>query len=469
MKSNLSEAQIKALVERSEKLDALREKYQPHDKQKEVLAALKAGYRKIFIRAGRQSGKTQECCDVAWLIAGLNPNSICSIITPSLKQAKKIYWKKRTLQDFGPRDWVKKEQNDEHTIFFKNGSYIEIDGSDNIDDHRGDKKDLVILDEYKDIDPNFYSEVIEPMFLTTKGVVIIIGTPPETPESHFKELEMFAHKDPTWAVVHWTSYDSPYTDDEWLDAKRDELEARGELDVFKREYLAEYTKGGKNSVFQMLSRSLHVRSAPVVKRYYDQIQDRCELFWGSDPATSTIFGSLLIAYHREKGQIIFLNEIYEKDKQKTHTAAIVEEIQRKMTPFEPKMKRWQAFYDDAAAWFGNELLHGHKIAAFPAGKAAVEKEQGIALIKSLLLKKNTVIISEECECLLIEMENYVMVNGKYPKIGDHLIDVFRYFLIFAHVVLSLADNDDLSDDTEELLDYGLEAAFDETGLPEYMQ
>lgn len=441
--------QIKALVERRDKLKQLAEKWEPHSKQKEVVNAVKSGKRFVFVRAGRRSGKTFIAKYLTTAVCGLSESSTGSIITPSLKQGYKIYWKKRGLQDFVPKSWVLKEKNDDLTIYLNNGSYIEIDGSENIDAHRGDEKDIVILDEYKDIDPRFFPEVIEPMLLTTDGIVIVIGTPPETPESHFKDLEEHALKDPRWAVVHWSSYDSPYCSKDWLDAKREELEARGELDVFKREYLAEYTTGGKNSVFPMFSRTLHVKSAKTIHRYYQSIKDRVELYLINDPATSSIFGSLFCGYRREAGQIIFFNEIYASDKNETHTGAIVESMNTKIAPIHPNIKDWSIAYDDAAPWFANEMLHEHGLIATPVGKAAVEKDEGISLFKSLLLKKNSIIISEECPNLIKEIENYIMINGKYPLIGDHLIDCVRYLLNFARVIMSLAENDDLSDDNDE--------------------
>ena len=69
--SRFRERELKALVERRDRLRALRAKYEPHAKQKLILEALKKGYRQIFVRAERQSGKTQECCDVSCVVGGL--------------------------------------------------------------------------------------------------------------------------------------------------------------------------------------------------------------------------------------------------------------------------------------------------------------------------------------------------------------------------------------------------------------
>ena len=199
MAKDYSYRELEHYQRRLKLLEALRKKYQPHPKQQLILDKIKQGKLRIMARAGRQSGKTQECCDVAWMTAGLGRNKVCSIITRERKQGFKIYWKKGTIQNFGPRSWVEKVSKDDMTVYFKNGSYIEIDGSDNKDAHRGDKKDLCILDEFKDIDPDFYFEIIEPMFATNPdGIVIIIGTPPATPESHFKDMEDLGNWDRDW-------------------------------------------------------------------------------------------------------------------------------------------------------------------------------------------------------------------------------------------------------------------------------
>ena len=280
---------------------------------------------------------------------------------------------------------------------------------------------------------------------------------------------MAARLDDSWKVIHWNSYDSPYASKSYLDGKKRELEARGELDVFKREYLAEYTVGGKNSVFPMFSKDLHMRPREVIHRYFHANKDRMELYWINDPGTSTVFASIFVAYWREKGQIIVLDEIYEKDKSKTNTRAVVDAARAKMAAFEPDIAKWDVGYDDAAVWFANELISEHKIPAHPVKKATREKEDGISLLKTFMMTKNAFIMSEACEFTAIEIENYIMKDGRYPKINDHQIDNLRYLQTFANVVLALGDNDDLIEDSEEWFDHRLERFYEETGLEGYIQ
>ena len=184
----MKDAAIQKLLERKQRIDELYWKFKPHNKQQEVLDAIKEGYKKIFILAGRRSGKTESALSTARAVSGLKSNATATIICPSLKQGKRIYWKKRKLQNSIHPSWIQKEANDELTVYLDNGSYIEVDGCENTDAHRGDEKDIVILDEYKDIDENFYTEVVEPMLATTDGIVVVLGTPPKEADHHFWRL-----------------------------------------------------------------------------------------------------------------------------------------------------------------------------------------------------------------------------------------------------------------------------------------
>jgi hypothetical protein len=62
----------------------------------------------------------------------------------------------------------------------------------------------------------------------------------------------------------------------------------------------------------------------------------------------------------------------------------------------------------------------------PTFKAHSKKEEGLSLIKDQLLKQK-VVVSDRCEKLAWEVENYLKdKNGKVPKGNDHLIDCWRY-------------------------------------------
>jgi len=76
----------------------------------------------------------------------------------------------------------------------------------------------------------------------------------------------------------------------------------------------------------------------------------------------------------------------------------------------------------------NEVFDQFGVPFSPTRKRDSNKEEGISLIKDMLIK-NKVYISSRCTNLFAEMEGYVKdKQGKIPKKNDHLIDCFRYAL-----------------------------------------
>ena len=88
---------------------------------------------------------------------------------------------------------------------------------------------------------------------------------------------------------------------------------------------------------------------------------------------------------------------------------------------------WKKGYDEAAAWFANEAMDQFDDYFIPTDKFHNKKEEGLSLIKDMLIH-NLVIISDKCENLFKEMQEYSKDDkGNIPKKNDHLIDCFRYF------------------------------------------
>ena len=57
------------------------------------------------------------------------------------------------------------------------GARIQLYGADNYDTLRGIYLDGVVLDEYAQMNPKMFSEVIRPALSDRKGYAIFIGTP----------------------------------------------------------------------------------------------------------------------------------------------------------------------------------------------------------------------------------------------------------------------------------------------------
>ena len=62
-------------------------------------------------------------------------------------------------------------------VIFPNGSRVRLYGSDNFDRLRGTYADGMVIDEYADIDPRAWPEVLRPSLADRQGWAVFIGTP----------------------------------------------------------------------------------------------------------------------------------------------------------------------------------------------------------------------------------------------------------------------------------------------------
>lgn len=96
-------------------------------------------------------------------------------VAPFLKQAKLIAWDylKRYACTIPGVDFLEGEL----CVRFAGGARIWVCGADNPDALRGTYADGVVLDEYAQIKPDVFSEIIRPMLLSREGWAVFMGTP----------------------------------------------------------------------------------------------------------------------------------------------------------------------------------------------------------------------------------------------------------------------------------------------------
>lgn len=114
-------------------------------------------------------------------------------IGPLLSQAKETAWE--YLKRFAQPLIVDKNEG-ELWVQLVNGSRIRIHGADNPDRLRGPYFDGVVLDEYADMKPVVWTEVVRPMLADRLGWATFIGTPKG--RNSFYTIFRNATKDPEW-------------------------------------------------------------------------------------------------------------------------------------------------------------------------------------------------------------------------------------------------------------------------------
>ena len=421
---------VDALLEYKARLEKLSACWSPHKGQKKVLRAMfNDGCKRAFVQAGRKFGKSELCMYAAWRTAVLNDNAQVYIVGPTRKDQGEIMWATHRLQGFGPQ-FGQEVLDSQFRIRFPWNSFIKIDGSENYESFRGTQYDLMIIDEFKDVDPRFY-EAAYPNLLAKNGTLMIIGTPPDR-ENHYVQLANEAKGDPDWTFFHATSWDNDKLPGgkEWLEKEKRKYYARGDEKIWRREYEAEFVPGGATAVFPMFTREQHVRPFDVLEAELKAHRGGLRWFTVSDPGTTTVFAVLFIAYNPHTSQVYVLDEIYEKDRSECSAIKIWKRVLEKKKKLAPRLEpeKWTDVFDEAAAWFSNEVANHFGHGLIPTNKRVANKENQISLIRDALSRENGFVISEDCLKAIWEIANYVTdEEGSYIKRDDHCIDGLRYF------------------------------------------
>lgn len=222
-------------------------------------------HRYKVINAGRRAGKTMLVTMKMVDFATKHDEVKVWYIAPTYKQAKQIVWE--MLYTYIPKPLVKRRNETELIVVLKNGSKIELKGSDNPDSLRGVGIDLIMFDEVA-----FFSrwnecwKILRPTLADSAADCWFISTP--NGFNHFKELadnyvvseDRGIFKEEDHAYYHFTTYDNPYIDVDEIELMKAELDD----DSFSQEILGEFRKM-VGLIFKDFKRETHMVKIPFEK------------------------------------------------------------------------------------------------------------------------------------------------------------------------------------------------------------
>ena len=251
--------------------------YHPRPVQAQIHAALET-HRFCVLVTHRQLGKT--VCAVNHILKKALQNSRAHAryfyVAPFLKQAKLIAWDyfKRYSAPL-PNVTVNET---ELCVKLPGGARIWVGGADNPDALRGTYADGVVLDEYAQIKPGVFSEIVRPMLLSREGWVVFMGTPKG--QNAFYELYNQAQKLAKTEPALWWS--GVFRADESGVISPEELariKAQTPAPIFRQEYLCDFTASAENILIPIDD------ILAAVKRQYAQAELRFSpRILGVDPA-----------------------------------------------------------------------------------------------------------------------------------------------------------------------------------------
>lgn len=201
-----------------------------HPAQMQILNSRK---RFKVVAAGRRFGKSRLA---AWLllIMGLqSQDKDVFYVAPTFQQAKDILW--GMLKELG-QEVITAAHENTAVITLVNGRKIYLKGSDRPDTLRGVGLFYVVIDEYADMKPFVWEQIIRPALADVKGSAMFIGTPKG--RNHFYELYKYAEsgEDPDWEAFHFTSYDNPFLDSAEIEAAKKSMSSF----AFRQEFMSSF-------------------------------------------------------------------------------------------------------------------------------------------------------------------------------------------------------------------------------------
>lgn len=275
--------------------------YTPHAKQEEIHAD---STRFRVVAAGRRWGKTVFAINELIRAALSNPAQANKPVQRSwyvcetYRQAEMIAW--RTCLKYLPDALIKAKNVNKLSIELINGHIIEFKGSEDPDKLRGVPLVFVILDEYGNMKPEVFTEVIRASLLDAKGRALFIGTPGADGSPHFHDIFRLG-QGKAEDYKSWLFYtkDNPHIDQGEIAKAKKELPR----DIYKREFEADFTSTS-GLIYDNFSNSTH-----VIPHYEPGPED---FVVGSiDPGLHNPTGAILTAWDKDGYGRVF-KEYYEE-------------------------------------------------------------------------------------------------------------------------------------------------------------
>jgi|TARA_R100000278_G_C5470572_1_gene164317 hypothetical protein len=183
--------------------------------------------------SGRRFGKTYLAISELARFARF-PNKKVWYVAPTYRQAKSICWSE-LKQRLDKVNWISKINNSDLSIELVNGSTIALRGADNEQSLRGIGLDFLCMDEFADIHPSAWFEVLRPTLSDKLGSALFCGTPRGFGNWAY-DLYSKGLADKEWKSFQFSTLDGEQVSEKEIDQAKDDLDER----TFQQEYLASF-------------------------------------------------------------------------------------------------------------------------------------------------------------------------------------------------------------------------------------
>ena len=190
-----------------------------------------------IVAAGRRTGKSRLA---AWMLivnALQADKGHVFYVAPTQGQARDIMW--QTLLELA-HPIVSSSHINNLQIKLVNGATISLKGADRPETMRGVSLKFLVMDEYADMKPEVFEQILRPALADQKGGALFIGTP--MGRNHFYDLYKYAEleDDESYQSWHFTSYDNELLDPDEIDLAKKSMSSY----AFRQEFMASFEARG---------------------------------------------------------------------------------------------------------------------------------------------------------------------------------------------------------------------------------
>ena len=401
-------------------------KFKPRPYQLPVLDALEnKGYKRVIVIWPRRAGKDVMAFNYV-IRAALKRIGVYYYCFPSYTQAKKVIWDSITnsgekFLDYIPKELIESANSQEMKIKLKNGSLIQLVGSDNIDALVGTNPRGIVFSEYALQDPRAY-QFLRPILLANDGWALFVSTP--RGKNNFWELYQIAKNSPSWYCNKLTVEDTGHISLHEIEKER--AEGLMSDDLIQQEYFTSFELGVEGAYYAKYMDKLRLNGQIGCVPWEPGFKVHTAWDLGVRDSTSIIF-------FQNVGATIRIIDYYEKNKEGLeHYAKVLES-----KPY--VYGRHIAPHDIAVREFGSGMTRLEKarqlgLKFIVAGDISIV--DGIEAVRTTLGK--CWFDERNCSQLIKALENYrqeydakkkVYKSQPLHDIFSHASDAMRYLAV----------------------------------------
>ena len=401
-------------------------KFKPRPYQLPLLDAIEnKGYKRVMAILPRRAGKDITAFNLC-IRACLKKVCVIYYIFPTYAQAKKVIWDSITntgerILDYIPEELIHSKNGQEMKIRFKNGSLLQLVGSDNYDGLVGTNPQGVVFSEYALQDPRAY-QFIRPILTANDGFALFLSTP--RGKNHLWELYQIAKHSSDWYTLKLTIEDTQHIPLEEIERER----RSGEMseDLIQQEYYTSFEMGVEGSYYAKYLDRMRIKGQIGQVPWESGFKVHTAWDLGVRDSTCIIFFQVI-------GQTVRIIDCYEKNKE--------------------GLEHYVNVIDGKPYTYGKHIApHDIKVREFGSGITRLEKARqlginftiapdalvvdGIEAVRSTFSK--VWIDENSCAPLLKALENYrqeydakkkVYHNHPLHDVNSHFADCMRYLCI----------------------------------------